>query len=145
MKRLLVLVVIAIFCIIILKKYSNFDNNLNVLGTPLIKCCDDPVTGFYRNGMCVTGPDDAGTHVVCAVVTREFLDFTLSRGNNLVTPSPASRFPGLKPGDRWCLCALRWREALEAGYAPLVVLNSTSSAALKYTTLAALQAHEYKG
>jgi uncharacterized protein (DUF2237 family) len=134
---------ISFFLIQDLKISSGFTSDLNVLGTPLITCCDDPPTGFYRDGRCVTGPNDAGTHVVCAVMTKEFLDFTLSRGNDLVTPRPESRFPGLKAGDRWCVCALRWREALEAGHAPPVVLNSTSTVALKYTTLAALQSKNY--
>lgn len=130
---------VILLCIVflVMKKQSDFASDLNVLGTPLVKCCDDPPTGFYRDGRCVTGPSDAGTHVVCAVMTKEFLDFTLSRGNDLVTPGP--RFPGLKPGDRWCVCALRWREAFEAGHAPPVVLNSTSDVALKYTTLEALK------
>lgn len=124
------------------RNFSGFSSDeVNVLGSPLVKCCDDPPTGFYRDGRCVTGPEDAGTHVVCSVVTKEFLAFTLSRGNDLLTPRPDSRFPGLKAGSRWCLCALRWREALDAGYAPPVVLNATGAAALKYTTLESLQAH----
>ena len=138
------MIVVVLCCVILFfRKYSGFTDNLNVLGTPLIKCCDDPPTGFYRDGRCVTGPEDTGTHVVCSVVTKEFLDFTLSRGNDLITPRPDARFPGLKAGSRWCLCALRWREALEAGVAPPVVLDATSSAVLKYTTLSALQAHAY--
>ena len=140
-----IIIAILFLCIVflIIRKRSSFDSDLNVLGTPLATCCEDPPTGFYRDGRCVTGPSDTGTHVVCSVVTQEFLDFTGSRGNDLVTPRPESRFPGLKPGSRWCLCALRWREALEAGVAPPVDLSATSDAALKYTTREALQANAY--
>ena len=113
----------------------------NVLGTPLQSCCTDPVTGFYRDGRCVTGPQDRGKHVICAQVTEEFLQFSRSRGNDLITPIPAYDFPGLKPGDRWCLCASRWQEAYEAGVAPPVVLEATHEAALQYVPVAALQAH----
>jgi uncharacterized protein (DUF2237 family) len=101
----------------------------NVLGGPLQSCCEDPMTGFYRNGCCDTGPDDAGLHVVCAMVTPEFLEFSKNRGNDLSTPRPW--FPGLKPGDRWCLCAARWKEALDAGVAPPVLLGATHEAALE--------------
>jgi len=141
-----IIISILLLCIVLLiiRRRSNFDSDLNVLGTPLAKCCEDPPTGFYRDGLCVTGPDDTGTHVVCSVVTQEFLDFTGSRGNDLVTPRPESKFPGLKPGSKWCLCALRWREALEAGVAPPVVMSATSDAVLKYTTREALQAKAYK-
>ncbi|KAI9003035.1 hypothetical protein DFJ74DRAFT_713944 [Hyaloraphidium curvatum] len=99
----------------------------NLLGRPLEICSLAPLTGFYRDGRCVTGPEDSGTHVVCAEVTKEFLEFTRSRGNDLITPRPDFRFPGLKPGDRWCLCALRWREAEHAGKAPPVVPEATNS------------------
>ena len=102
----------------------------NVLGGALIPCSAAPRTGFYRTGCCETGPDDTGLHVVCAQVTAEFLAFSRSRGNDLVTPHPEYGFPGLKPGDRWCLCAERWQEALEAGVAPPVVLAATHEAAL---------------
>jgi uncharacterized protein (DUF2237 family) len=112
-----------------------------VLGGPLGVCSEQPLTGFYRDGCCHTGPQDTGKHVVCAVMTAEFLAFTKSRGNDLSTPVPAYRFPGLKPGDRWCLCALRWREAYEAGAAPPVVLEATNAAALRYVPLEALRAH----
>ena len=114
----------------------------NVLGGPLGLCCSSPATGYWRDGFCVTGPSDAGRHVVCAVVTADFLAFTKSRGNDLGTPHPPS-FPGLTPGDRWCLCAARWAEALRAGVAPPVDLNATSAAALKYVTLDELRAHAY--
>ena len=111
----------------------------NVLGEPLIACCYDPMTGYFRDGFCRTGDQDQGRHVICAQMTQEFLDFTKARGNNLSTPRPEFDFPGLKPGDRWCLCALRWREAWEEGVAPPVVLKSCSQTALEYVTLAVLQ------
>ena len=117
---------------------------LNVLDKPLMSCCFDPKTGYFRDGYCRTRYDDAGTHVVCAVITQEFLTFTKSRGNDLETPFPQFDFPGLKPGDRWCLCALRWQEAFEAGFAPPVVLSSTNKIALKYTKLEDLQKHAAK-
>ena len=117
---------------------------INVLGTELQTCCLDPLTGYYRDGSCMTGFDDTGTHVVCAVMTEDFLTFTKSRGNDLSTPFPHFSFPGLKPGDKWCLCALRWREAYEAGFAPPVVLESTNRKALGFVSLEALQRHEYQ-
>lgn len=113
----------------------------NVLGEPLQECGRDPMTGFYRDGCCETGPDDVGTHVVCAVMTAEFLDFTQSRGNDLSTPRPSFRFPGLNPGDRWCLCVSRWREAFDAGVAPPVVLEATHRKALDVVALDDLRAH----
>ena len=112
---------------------------LNVLGEPLEPCGLDPVTGFYRDGCCETGPEDTGTHVVCAVVTAEFLAFTRARGNDL--SSPRGGFPGLRPGDRWCLCVSRWAEARAAGAAPPVVLAATHAAALATVSLADLRAH----
>lgn len=99
------------------------------------------MTGFYRDGTCNTGPDDFGTHVVCAEMTADFLAFTKSKGNDLSTPRPAYNFPGLKPGDGWCLCALRWKEAYEAGVAPPVRLASTHKKALEFIELDVLQAH----
>jgi uncharacterized protein (DUF2237 family) len=113
----------------------------NVLGGPLVSCSTDPMTGWYRDGCCQTDDEDVGRHVVCAVMTEEFLAFTRSRGNNLSTPAPAHGFPGLTPGDRWCLCADRWREAFEAGVAPPVVLADNHSAALEVVTLDDLEAH----
>lgn len=113
----------------------------NVLGGELVPCSTDPMTGFYRNGCCDTGPDDAGLHVVCAVMTEEFLEFTARVGNDLSTPRPEYQFPGLKPGDQWCLCALRWKEAFEAGMAPQVVLESTHITALEFVGLEDLKAH----
>uniref|UniRef100_A0A061R6C9 DUF2237 domain-containing protein n=1 Tax=Tetraselmis sp. GSL018 TaxID=582737 RepID=A0A061R6C9_9CHLO len=113
----------------------------NVLGSELQCCCTSPVTGFFRDGYCHTGPSDFGRHVVCAEVTEEFLQFTASRGNDLSTPSPNFSFPGLKPGDRWCLCASRWKEALQFGCAPKVVLRSTHVKALETVTLEELLAY----
>jgi len=108
---------------------------LNVLGTPLEPCSLDPMTGFYRNGCCDTGAEDQGVHVVCAVMTEEFLAFSRAQGNDLSTPVPMYEFPGLKPGDRWCLCAGRWREAYDAGCAPSVVLEATHARMLEWATL----------
>lgn len=113
----------------------------NVLGTPLETCCTKPMTGFYRNGRCDTGPGDVGNHVVCARVTAEFLKFSKSRGNDLSTPNPDYEFPGLKPGDCWCLCAARWQEAFEAGVAPGVKLESTHISALEFASLDDMKAH----
>jgi uncharacterized protein (DUF2237 family) len=104
--------------------------SLNVLGGILEPCSGDPLTGFHRDGCCATGPRDVGSHTVCAVMTAEFLAFSASRGNDLGTPVPAYGFPGLKPGDRWCLCAPRWQEALLAGAAPNVVIRATEQNAL---------------
>lgn len=116
----------------------------NVLGTPLQTCCINPMTGFYRTGCCETGPDDRGVHVVCAQVTPAFLNYTKAQGNDLTTPAPHFNFPGLKPGDRWCLCASRWQEALEMGVAPPVVLEATHAAALNYVALEDLQKYALK-
>lgn len=113
----------------------------NVLGGALESCCISPLTGFYRDGACNTGEDDIGVHVVCAEMTEEFLKFSLAKGNDLSTPRPQFDFPGLKPGDRWCVCASRWREALEAGKAPPVVLAATHESALGYVKLEDLVAH----
>ncbi len=115
--------------------------SLNVLGTPLTPCSYDPLTGYFRDGCCNTAADDTGSHVICAKLTADFLAFSAGRGNDLSTPRPEYRFRGLQPGDRWCLCALRWREALEAGAAPTVVLESTHQRALGFVSLASLQAH----
>ena len=114
---------------------------LNVLGEVLAPCGLDPITGFYRDGCCNTGYDDVGIHVVCAKMTREFLAFSKKRGNDLSTAVPEAGFPGLKPGDRWCLCAPRWQEAYEAGMAPAVILEATHARTLEWCSLAALQAH----
>ncbi len=111
------------------------DAKLNVLGEPLVPCSDKPLTGFFRDGCCNTGKEDIGMHVVCVRVTREFLEFSRFRGNDLSTPVPEFGFPGLKPGDQWCLCAARWKEALVAGVAPRVVLQATHAGALKVVRL----------
>jgi uncharacterized protein len=111
----------------------------NVLGGALESCSTDPVTGFYRDGCCATGPDDLGSHTVCAVMTAEFLAFSKSRGNDLSTPRLEYSFPGLNSGDRWCLCVIRWREAFEAKVAPQVFLSATHEAALNVVSLEALQ------
>ncbi|MEM0965546.1 MAG: DUF2237 domain-containing protein [Verrucomicrobiota bacterium] len=113
----------------------------NVLGEALIPCCMDPLTGFLRDGSCNVTPSDGGVHAVCAVITDEFLDFTRSRGNDLSTPFPDMGFPGLKPGDRWCVCASRWQEAFEAGKAPPVVLEATHEAALRFIRIEDLRAN----
>jgi uncharacterized protein (DUF2237 family) len=113
----------------------------NVLGGDLAPCSLDPVTGYYRNGCCETGPDDVGMHTVCAVMTADFLAFSKRVGNDLSTPRPEFQFAGLKPGDRWCLCAPRWMEALEAGAAPQVVLESTHEEVLAMTSLGVLKDH----
>ncbi len=113
----------------------------NVLGGTLETCSLDPMTGFTRNGCCETGPEDVGSHTVCAKVTAEFLAFSRSRGNDLSTPRPEYGFPGLKPGDRWCLCAPRWQEAFLAGCAPRVALHATEAAALQHCALEDLQRH----
>ncbi|MBJ7900884.1 MAG: DUF2237 family protein [Cyanobacteria bacterium RI_101] len=113
----------------------------NVLGGELTCCCQSPRTGFYRNGYCQTGPEDLGRHVVCAQMTAEFLTFSRERGNDLITPMPMYQFPGLKPGDRWCLCAARWREARLAGAAPPVDLYATHQAALEVVSLEDLLTH----
>jgi uncharacterized protein len=107
----------------------------NVLGTDLAPCCTSPMTGFYRDGVCNTGLGDMGVHVVCAQMTEDFLQFSKSRDNDLSTPQPELGFPGLKPGDRWCLCVTRWQEAFEAGQAPPVVLAATHMAALEFVDL----------
>jgi uncharacterized protein (DUF2237 family) len=119
-------------------------NALNVLGSNLVPCSYDPLTGYYRDGCCNTDAHDQGSHVVCVKVTQEFLDFSRARGNDLVTPRREFRFAGLKAGDRWCLCALRWKEALNAGIAPPVVLECTHENALAFVTLAQLQSCAFR-
>jgi uncharacterized protein (DUF2237 family) len=116
-------------------------NARNVLGEPLETCSLEPRTGFTRSGSCETGAQDLGSHTVCARVTREFLVYSKARGNDLITPVPELGFPGLKPGDRWCLCAARWKEALEAGCAPRVALRATHQRALQVVALEDLKAH----
>ena len=118
---------------------SRRDASINVLGEHLEVCSLRPMTGFFRDGCCDTNREDVGSHTVCIVATEGFLEFSRSRGNDLSTPVPEHGFPGLKPGDRWCLCAPRWLEAFEAGQAPRVVLRATHAGALKYCTLADLK------
>ena len=121
------------------KLRSSPRSDRNVLGTTLLTCGCEPMTGFERDGFCHTGPSDRGRHVVCAVMTDKFLTFTQRRGNDLSTPRPEFGFPGLKPGDHWCLCALRWAEAEQAGYAPPVILSATHESALKLVSLEQLK------
>jgi uncharacterized protein (DUF2237 family) len=111
----------------------------NVLGGALEQCGTDPVTGFYRDGCCTSGPEDVGSHTICAVVTAEFLEHQLSTGNDLITPMPGYRFPGLVPGDRWCVTARNWARAYQAGVAAPVVLASTNEAVLEIVPLTVLQ------
>ena len=117
----------------------------NVLGGELQTCCTSPMTGFYRDGKCNTGGGDFGAHVVCARVSAEFLQYTKARGNDLSTPVPMFNFPGLKPGDCWCLCASRWKEALDDGVAPPVVLSATHVSALEYVSLDELKQYAVDG
>ncbi|MDP2238047.1 MAG: DUF2237 domain-containing protein [Bacteroidales bacterium] len=116
----------------------------NVFGEPLIECSAKPLTGFYRDGCCNTGEEDAGLHTVCAVMTEEFLTFSKSRGNDLSTPMPLYHFSGLKPGDKWCLCALRWIEAWQAGKAPKVILEATHEKTLDFVSLQELVKFAWK-
>ncbi|MSR08604.1 MAG: DUF2237 domain-containing protein [Gammaproteobacteria bacterium] len=120
---------------------SNDRSQLNVFGEPLLTCGTRPMTGWFRNGCCETDADDFGSHTVCVAVTAGFLAYSQSRGNDLSTPQPESGFPGLKPGDRWCLCAARWLEAHQAGVAPRVYLRATHRRALESIDLAALKAN----
>jgi len=115
------------------------DVTLNVLGQPVVPCSFDPLTGFFRDGCCKTNEEDEGSHLICAVVTNDFLQFSLTRGNDLITPRPEYRFPGLIAGDQWCLCINRWLEALDAQCAPLIRLESTNIKALEITSLSLLQ------
>lgn len=117
----------------------------NVLGGPLETCSEAPLTGFFRDGCCNTGPDDVGLHVVCAQVTRAFLEFARRQGNDLITPAPHYNFPGLKPGDRWCVCAGTWRQAYEAGVAPPVVLAATHEETLAVVPLEFLKQMAVEG
>lgn len=120
-------------------------NAKNVLGTPLQSCSTDPMTGFYRDGCCNTGADDLGLHLVCCLMTEDFLAFSKERGNDLSTPMPQYAFPGLVEGDRWCLCVLRWKEALEADAAPKVVLNATHISTLEFVDLSDLREYAVDG
>jgi uncharacterized protein (DUF2237 family) len=124
-----------------MKERRKTEQQMNVFGEPLLPCSLDPVTGFYRDGCCNTGYDDTGIHTVCVRVTTEFLAFSKSRGNDLSTPAPQFGFAGLKPGDQWCLCAGRWKEAHDAGAAPSVVLRATHEETLAIVPLADLKRH----
>ena len=111
----------------------------NLLGGRLESCSNNPLTGFHRTGKCQTGPQDHGCHTICVILTNEFLEFSKASGNDLSTPAPQYSFPGLKEGDRWCLCALRWKEAYDAGVAPMVILTATSEAALQHISRSVLE------
>lgn len=116
----------------------------NVFGEALISCSSDPLTGFYRNSCCDTGPDDLGVHTVCVVLSEEFLNFSKSMGNDLSTPIPQYGFDGLKAGQKWCLCATRWQEAFEAGKAPMVILEASHEESLKHVNMQDLIKHAFK-
>jgi uncharacterized protein (DUF2237 family) len=123
---------------------QNYKQMKNIFGEPIKSCCTKPITGFFRDGFCRTNEEDEGKHVVCVVVTAEFLHYSKSRGNDLTTPRPEYSFPGLQPGDKWCLCALRWKEAFDAGFAPKVVLEATDESALDYVDINDLILHAEK-
>ena len=117
----------------------------NVLGSELVSCSYDPLTGYLRDGCCSTDATDQGSHLICVQVTKDFLEFSKIRGNDLMTPLPHHSFAGLQPGNRWCLCALRWMEALEAGCAPPVILEATHANALRFATREQLEKHRFQG
>ena len=121
-----------------------YQKQYNVMGEPLEPCSTDPLTGYLRDGCCKTDESDRGSHVVCAVMTSEFLEFSLNRGNDLITPRAEYQFPGLKPGDQWCVCALRWVEAVQAGVVAPVVLESTQEKILDHVSLETLVHHQYR-
>ncbi len=123
---------------------SQNSTSKNIFGQPLIPCCYEPVTGFFRDGLCRTDEMDRGTHVVCAVMTEEFLEYTKHCGNDLCTPIPQYNFPGLKAGDKWCLCISRWLEAEKEGKAPLIFLEATDESALDYTSMDTLLKYALK-
>lgn len=124
-----------------MRRFDPHEHSRNVLGEKLQTCSDRPKTGFFRDGCCNTGPEDVGVHTVCVVLTAEFLEYSKAQGNDLSTPQPDFGFPGLKPGDRWCLCAQRWREALDEGRAPRVVLAATHEASLEFAALIDFKKH----
>jgi len=117
---------------------------LNVLNTPLQTCCTAPMTGYFRDGLCRTTANDQGTHTVCAIVTREFLEYSAAKGNDLMTPIPHWKFPGLQPGDKWCLCISRWLQAEKAGKAPYILLEATHKKTLEYTSLDMLTKYAFQ-
>jgi uncharacterized protein (DUF2237 family) len=123
------------------RRFDPHEHARNVLGEKLQSCSERPKTGFFRDGCCNTSAEDVGVHTVCAVMTAEFLEFSQAQGNDLSTPHPEFGFPGLQPGDRWCLCAPRWREALDAGRAPRVVLGATHEASLEFASLDDFKKH----
>ena len=123
---------------------KSFVLELNVLGKPLESCCTSPPTGYFRDGFCRTREDDHGTHTVCAIVTKEFLEYSASKGNDLMTPIPYWNFPGLKPGDKWCLCISRWLQAEKVGKAPFVILEATHEKSLQFTSIKVLEKYAYK-
>lgn len=116
----------------------------NIFGEPLIVCCNAPLTGYFRDGYCRTDAMDHGSHTVCAVMTDAFLQFSKTKGNDLITPRPEYQFPGLKAGDKWCLCALRWKEALEAGCAPFIIVEATNEKTLEFIDINDLVRHAVK-
>ncbi|MBL30325.1 MAG: hypothetical protein CMC81_03665 [Flavobacteriaceae bacterium] len=116
----------------------------NVFGEPIQICCTKPMTGYFRDGLCRTVSEDTGTHTVCAIMTNEFLEFSALKGNDLITPMPYYNFPGLKEGDKWCLCVTRWIEAEKEGKAPKVILEATHEKTLEYTSMDKLIKHAFK-
>ena len=137
--------IVIFLTILIISKVSMADKNQkNVLGDPIKICSVKPMTGFFRDGFCRTGDSDTGSHVVAAIIDQKFLDYTKSKGNDLETPQPQYNFLGLKPGDRWCVCATRWNEALKAGVAPAIDLEATHEKALKYISIETLKKHKLK-
>lgn len=117
---------------------------LNIFGTKLISCCTNPITGYFRDGLCRTVSEDTGTHTVCAVVSKEFLEYSASKGNDLMTPITYLNFPGLSPGDKWCLCVTRWLEAEKSGKAPPIILEATHQKTLQYASLELLENYSAK-
>ena len=124
-----------------MRRFDPHEHARNVLGEKLQSCSERPKTGFFRDGCCNTSPEDLGVHTVCVVMTAEFLEYSKAQGNDLTTPYPQAGFPGLQPGDRWCLCAPRWREALDAGRAPQVVLAATHEGSLEFASLDDFKKH----
>lgn len=140
-RMILVISLILIYGVPAMAEDKITERARNILGTEIQSCCTEPMTGFFRDGYCNTNQMDQGTHVVCAIVTDEFLEFTRSRGNDLSTPRPELQFPGLKAGDGWCLCALRWKEAYEAGVAPPLNPEATHEKALEFVQKEELEKH----
>ena len=116
----------------------------NIFGEPLQSCCSKPMTGYFRDGLCITISDDTGTHTVCAIMTKDFLEFSALKGNDLITPMPYYQFPGLKEGDKWCLCVSRWIEAEKEGKAPKLILEATHEKTLEYTSIETLIKYAFK-